>query len=365
MRRRRYVLAALTLVASLAACDSPGSPSPPPPPPPPPPTPSVTDLRIEGPATIEGCPACWAIAPGTSLQFRLIATFANGTTADVASQGTWTSDNTSVVSFAAGGLAKAGERGEVHLSARYQNLVRHGGLLVLEDGTFRLRGRVTESGQGLPDARVAVIAGTGTGLSTTTDAVGSFALYGVAGEVMLETRLDDFETGRRTVVVTEHNSSVDLELRPQIEPADLRGDWRLTVNASPGCVPAVPTDAASRTYDVTIGQTGTALQIDVHRLPLATAGFKLTGLVVVRRVTFFVPWSDYYYGSRYYAIVEMLQPGRFLGITGTARGEQRGASVTGGFDGHLALYSNEFSGGVWNQLFACQRDDHSFRLDRN
>ena len=120
------------------------------------------------------------------MQFRLIATFANGTTSDVASQGTWTSDNTSVVSFSTGGVASAGERGEVHFSARYQSLVRHGGLLVLEDGTFRLRGSVSESGHGLPDARVTVIAGTGTGLATTTNVGGSFALFGVAGQVVLK-----------------------------------------------------------------------------------------------------------------------------------------------------------------------------------
>jgi hypothetical protein len=226
---------------------------------------------------------------------------------------------------------------------------------------------VTESGGGLPDAIVEVIAGTGKGLTATTGSGGGFALYGVAGEVVLESRLDGFESGRRTVVVTAHSQSVDLELRPAVEPADLRGDWRLTLTASPGCMPAVPPDASSRAYNVTIGQTGTALQIEVHGLPVANPafGFKLSGSVVARRVTISIPWSDYYYGFRLYAIVEMLQPGRFLGITGTARGEHLGASVAGGFDGHFALYSNESAGGVRNQLLSCQRDDHSFRLDRN
>jgi hypothetical protein len=360
MPKPSFILAVLVGLATMVACgDSPARPSQPPTPPPPP-GPFLTSLQLEGPGSIP---------PGESVQLRLIATLSNGASNDVAALATWTSDNASVLSFSpTGGVAKAGARGEAHISARYQGQSRQALILVLENGTFRVRGSVTESGAGLAGARVEVVSGTGAGLAATTGPSGSYALYGVAGDVQLDVTLNGFEKERRTVVVSEH-TTINVELRPLIPPTDLRGDWRLTMSASTACVPAAAADASSRIYMVTIAQTGTLLQIQVKAPVMLNAEWlKISGRVIDRTVTIMMPVDDFYYpfyGIKFYAVQEILGPGRILVIAGTARGDRLGDVVTGSLDGEFALYRNENNGAVWNQDFSCQRSDHGFRLDRD
>jgi hypothetical protein len=357
MARQSAILAVVIGLSIFVACDSPGSPSPPPPPPPPPlPQVSLTNIRIEGPASIP---------PGESAQFRLVATFRDGTNTDVASQATWSTDNSPVLSFSAGGVANAKARGEVHIVARYQTRTAQAHIFVLEDGTFRVTGRVTESGAGLPDVKVEVISGTGTGLSAITGSSGTYSLYGLAGEVELEATLSGFEKERRSLVVTG-NTGANLELRASNTPADLRGDWRLTLTASPECPSTFPQDATTRTYVVTIGQTGTVLQFQI-KSPFILDGMPVSGRVIDRTVTLSLPFDDFYYsfyGVKYYAIVEPLAPGRLLAIAGNGRGNRVGDAVDGTLDGEFAMYRNESFGAVRNLDFSCQRNNHGFRLER-
>jgi hypothetical protein len=178
----------------ILGCDN-SRPTPPTPPVgPSPPSRAATGVRIEGPASI---------APGASAQYRLIASFDDGSTGDVTSQATWTTSNASVLTVSPGGMVRGTSRGESALSARYSNRTTHVYVLVLEDGTYRVTGRVTESGGGLSGARVEVVAGTGAGLTATTGSGGSYALYGLAGTVQIEVVLDGFEKETRTIVVAD------------------------------------------------------------------------------------------------------------------------------------------------------------------
>ncbi|HXW04956.1 MAG TPA: hypothetical protein VD833_06985, partial [Vicinamibacterales bacterium] len=324
----------------------------------PPPSRVATGVRIEGPSSI---------APGASVQYRLVASFDDGTTSDVAAQATWTTGNASVLTASPGGIVRGASRGESALSARYLTQTTHIYVLVLEDGTYRLSGRVTESGGGLPGARIDVVAGRGAGLSATTEFSGSYALYGVAGEVRIEATLDGFEKARRTIVVSEH-STADLVLRPAVAPANLNGDWRLTLSASSACTPPVPEDAATRSYAATVSQIGTFVRVELRSPELTTPEARVEGIVIDRRLTFRLPLDDFYYaayGLRYYTLIEALGPTRFLAIAGTAHGERLGSAVTGTLDGEFALYLGGGGSGVRNRQFSCWRSDHAFRLDRN
>ena len=339
----------LIVVITAAACgDPPVSPSSP--------GSVVTSIRIEGPASMP---------PGTSVQLRLIATFADGRTADIASEAAWFTSNASVVSFPSRGLAVAKDRGEAAIGAQYQRHVPQFRLFVLEDGTFRVSGRITESGAGLPGARVDVVAGTGAGQSAITGSSGTYALYGIAGDVQLDVMLDGFARERRTIAVNAH-STVDLELVPLVEPSDLRGDWHLTLSAAPDCPPSFPRDAATRSYLVTIEQSGTVLQVQVKSPPIIDSDMQVSGRVVNRTVTMALPMDDFYYpfyGIRFYALVESLG-NRFLAIAGTGRGDRVGNEVAGAFDGEFALYRNHDFGSVRNQDISCHSRAHSFRLER-
>jgi hypothetical protein len=145
--------------------------------------------------------------------------------------------------------------------------------------------------------------------------------------------------------------------------------WRLTLTASSSCVPAVPEDAAVRTYNATVAQTGTFLRIALTSPTFPVADdLRLDGVVIDKRLTVFLPFDDFYYavyGLRYYSLVETLSASRVLAIAGTARGERAGAVVTGSLDGEFALYSAGGGLGVRNRQFSCTRNDHGFRLDRS
>jgi hypothetical protein len=299
-----------------------------------------------------------------------MASLTDGTTADVTAQSTWTVSNTSVLTVQSPGVVRGGTRGETALFVRNTNLRPaqfqswHTYVLVLEDGTFRVTGRVQESGAGLPDAQVAVVAGTGTGLSTTTGSGGSYALYGVAGEVRIDATLEGFDRASRTVTVTE-NTSADITMRPTVTPTDLKGTWTMTLTASPGCVPPFPADARTRSYTAAIDQTGTALKVDVTAPGLST--YRIDGTVIDRSLTLYLPIGDFYYsfyGIRYYSLVEQFSSARFLAIGGTARGERTGNSVPGTLSGEFAIYGSGNGTSVGRRQVSCVRDDHGFSLSR-
>lgn len=358
MPRALPALATLVALMALATCGG-SPPQPSPPSPPPPPRPAVNGLRIEGPASV---------APGASASYRAVATFTDGTTGDVTSESIWTSTNSSVLAVQSPGNVRGASRGEAALQARVslggQSRSWHVYVFVLEDGTFRLTGRVQESGAGLPGAQVEVVSGAGTGLRATTGASGSYALYGLAGEVRIEATLEGFDRASQTIRVTE-NTSADITMRPTIAPTDLNGTWTMSLTASAGCVPAFPEDARARNYTAMISQTGTALKLDIQSPAVSTN--EIDGVVIDRTLTLFLPTDDFYYpfyGIRYYSLVEELNPMRLLGIAGTARGRRDGDSVTGTLSGEFAIYGSGNNNSVRQRLVSCQRDDHGFRLTR-
>ena len=346
--RRARIMAPLVVVAALVACDdTPTHPS----------TPRATAIRVEGPASV---------APGTTAQYRAIATFTNGSNEDVTSQAAWRSTNASVLVVGAGGTATARALGEAQVFAQYQNPRGFAVVFVLEPGTFRVSGRVTDSGGiGLPGARVAVLADNSAGLTTTTDNSGSYALYGVAGSVQLEVTLDGFDHVRQSIDVTNH-STANSQVRPLIAPTDLGGDWQLRINAAAPCASVLAPDVLTRSYRVTITQTGTFVHVQIKSPPIVNG---LSGRVIGSSVTIAAPIDDSYYpyyGVRFYALIETLGPGRFLALGGTMRGDRADDAVIGTLDGELALYRNyDGSSAVWNRDSACPRTDHTFRLDRN
>jgi hypothetical protein len=348
MDRNVRVLTPVLIVATLIACDNgPTQPS----------SPRATGILVNGPA---------AIAPGGSAQYRAIVTFSTGTTEDVTAQATWRSTNNSILSVGSGGLATGNSIGEARVSAQYHGASGQASVFVLEPGTFRVSGRVTEAGNiGLPGARIAVVAGNGIGLSATTDPAGAYALYGLSGTVELEVVLDGFEKARQAVVVNQH-STANVELHPLVDPTDLRGDWQLTLTAATPCESVLAPDVWTRSYRVTLTQSGTSVHVQIKSPPIANG---LSGRVLGSSVTITAPVDDSYYsyyGVRFYTFIETLSPGRFLGVGGTMRGERAGAAVTGTMDGDLSLYRNyDGRDGVWNRETICQRGDHAFRLDRN
>ena len=82
----------------------------------------------------------------------------------------------------------------------------------------------------------------------TTNNIGQYGLYGVAGPVQLRTSADGFRAQIRDVIVTGNGGSEPFALTPVEAPADVSGTWTMTVTASPRCRAGLPDIAQGRTY---------------------------------------------------------------------------------------------------------------------
>jgi hypothetical protein len=227
-------------------------------------------------------------------------------------------------------------------------------------------------------AHVTVVAGTGAGRTTLArDTDGSYALYGLAGAVTLEVSEESFQTETRTITVNDHQT-VDFSLQTLAGYVSVTGVWRLTLRAATSCGSDIPDDAATRTLEATLNQRGSALSFtlssptivkDVPYLPFGGVG--------PGRLDFYLQ-KDPDQAPPGWVLVEMLEPGRFLGIAGNARGLRTGNNIAiGTLSGEFSLYratGTTYRAPGTALERTCRRlttsaiptsETHSFRLERN
>jgi hypothetical protein len=250
------VTAAAALVLGLVSCNKgPISPSPPAPPPGPV---TIISLKLIAPQEI---------APGESVQLIANASKSDGSVENVSGQVEWTVRSgaaSAVLSLTAAGLATGRDRGEEVVMARFAGRTEQATIFVLPKGTFRLAGTVSENGVGLENAMVTVVSGVGEGLRANTNISGYYALYGVAGDVQVQSTKEGYLDRTEQVNVTSHrlHSFEMVTSRPRI---DLSGTYTLTVSAEDtiSCVPGFPEALKRRTYTATVEQTGADLRVSL------------------------------------------------------------------------------------------------------
>ena len=89
-------------------------------------------------------------------------------------------------------------------------------VLVLERGTFKLSGRIVETGdRPLEGVSIDVVSGTGAGLRATANSLGEYALYGVAGPTQLRVSGNGFTPQVRDLVVTADTIAENFVLAPK------------------------------------------------------------------------------------------------------------------------------------------------------
>src|SRR5688572_10877623 len=283
----------------------------------PPPTGSSTVTRIDTviPASME---------PGASVQATARATLSDGSSRDVTSEAQWSSSNTGVVRAGGTGVLAAGTRGEAVVVARHSGRSSSGHILVLPTGTFRLTGRVADTGVPVDGVRVEVIGGTGQGLTAVSNAAGDFALYGVGGRVTVHSKKQGYLNRTQDVDVTG-NQSVNIDLQFDGPRAQLEGKYTLQITAQ-GCAGRIPDAATTRTYDASVAQAGPRLTVTLTGADFIVAnghGNGFVGTVAGDRVIFSLTSGFFYYYYYYYAsgdfdIVERLTPTSVLMFSGTA-----------------------------------------------
>lgn len=279
------------------------------------PTVTLTAVRISGPSSL---------APGATGQFTAIAEYSDGSKVDVTSNAVWSSSAAGVIAFASGtpGGAMAVGRGEATVTAARVRISLPMNVVVLEPGTYRLSGLITDEGEPLRSAAVEITAGTGTGLQTTSDQLGRYAVYGVAGGVDVRVSAPGFSP---VITPTEvgGNTVVDFSLRSLVAPPDIRGEWILTVTASSACSARLPEAARERRYAVDITQDGSRVHLRGSNLFLDG---RITGTVLA------IPME----GDS--GIFEAIAGIGTLGIEGIMTAVMQEQEIRGTLDGSISIY---------------------------
>jgi hypothetical protein len=326
-----------------------------------PPTPSspIVTVRLIAPEQI---------APGGSVQLTADAVKTDGTTENVNRQAVWSSTNPAILQVTPLGLASARARGESIVSAQYGGKLAEARIFVLPDGTFRLVGRVGESGFGVAGASVTVVSGTGQGLTTDSASDGSYRLYGVSGAVRIRVQKEAYEDGLHDVSVTAHGTR-DFELVRRSR-TDYRGTYRLTFVAASPCstrfLALFPDAAKRREYTANVLQDGVRVTVtlsDANFIVTNGRGNSFSGLIEIDdTVTFRISDPDFYY--YYSAVPEIVE--RFddvtLIVSGTVSVRGTPAFLSGTFDGSLLAASR--STYPFGPFSSCVSQAHGFEMVR-
>ena len=156
---------------------------------------TTSSLTISGPARV---------APGTSAQYTATGRMADTTSQDISTKVLWRTSSGSVLTISSAGLATTKANGETIVTASSGAVSASLSVMVLPPGTYRLAGAVRDADQTVPGASVTVTSGQGGGASAVTNSLGTYVLYGVAGEV-------DFTVTRVAYTTVTHQVAVDRD----------------------------------------------------------------------------------------------------------------------------------------------------------
>jgi hypothetical protein len=282
---------------------------------------------------------------------------------NVTAQSQWLSSNPRVIEINPAGMAKGNALGETVITVRYQSLSASTEALVLPDGTYRLKGTVTDAGVGLGGVTITVVGGVGDGLVATTDGNGVYGLYGVRGRIRLQAKRDGY-FNRIEEVDAVQNRLLDFEMTLDGQRPGVGGRYVLTIARTP-CTAAVPD---VRSYDATIEQTGPRLAVTLAAADFIVTrghGNSFSGLMDgPDRVTFSLGAAyNYYYYYGQYDVVERLSSTSALVIDGNATATVSPTRISGTLNGEFLLVQGNVAP-FTRILGRCSGSSHRFEMVR-
>ena len=164
------------------------------------PSPTVSRLAITGNVTLTSI--------GETAQLTGTATFSDGTTKDVTSDGRWSSSDARIVTLSPTGLLTAVGFGSTFISFAYQTRTTGIAVTATTPGTVAIRGRVREPGVG--SLSNVLVVETMSGRSTTTTSAGDFSFGDLPRlPAHLKVQIDEYEPAEVDVT----GLSVDLPVQ--------------------------------------------------------------------------------------------------------------------------------------------------------
>jgi len=252
----------------------------------------------------------------------------------VTSQATWTSSQANVATVSAGAVTGAA-LGRTVIRVNFERGSFSMVILIEPDGTFILKGKVTEPvGVGVDGAAVEVLSGPPSKVTTNSD--GFYELFGMAGTLILRVFKTDYFDEKRTVTMSA-DQSLDVEITPRAAPADVAGTYRVTFTASASCT-NFPAELKTRTYTARVDQNGVLLLTTLSGASFETKRNTFPGRVLGNTVTLEVG-TDGFYDYAYYGATlrEVLPSGQILGISGTMTAAVTPQSISGPVTGRFTM----------------------------
>lgn len=294
-------------------------------------------LKITGPA---------AIAPGQAVAFVATASMSNDTTQDYTRKVAWSASPASVLTITRDGEATAQAAGDARIDAWFPACCEaHTTITVLPPGTYRLTGKVLESSLPVQDAVVAVLSGVGAGLSATTDADGTYRLYGVAGLIQVRFSKPGYDDLVKTFTAVQNDVLDFPEAHQTAAIPALAGTYTLTLTADPACptlalggIPALPDDfRPTRSYRVSVTQEGPALTVTLTDPAIVPQENHFTGRFESGSIEFAIGFGYFGYGLSD-GVAEQVSATQAFVFGGQLHGQRSGSAITARLDGALELY---------------------------
>ena len=315
------------------------------------------------------------IAPGETVQFTAIATLGDRTTRNYTKDVKWGVSPRGVLTISETGEAVALARGEAHVFAHLpsgcgaacspQTVV-----LVLPPNSYRLTGKVQESGLPVQGATATVIGGSDSGLSATTDYEGQFRLYGVAGSVQIRVAKPGYEEMAKAFTVAADDVLDFLEARQIGAIPVVSGTYAMTLEADHDCstapsaynVPPLPPQARPRrTYSAQFAQDGPMLSVSLPPPQFAAPSNQFSGRIHPGAVEFVFGDGYLYYGPEN-AITERLSATQAISFQGFIRAERAGSALIGPLDGVIQMFEVSDRIPPYRLIGQCRAPNHRFTL---
>jgi hypothetical protein len=327
-------------------------------------TAAVTALSITGPDRI---------APGESVSFTATATLSDRTTQDYTRKVAWSSYPSGVLTMSRDtGQATGQTPGDAFVTA---NLVSSVGVcchatvtaLVLSPNTYRLTGKVLESGLSLYGAAVTVVSGVGSGLSTTTDYDGQYRLYGVSGTVQVRVSKPGYTDIVKSIDVFQNDVLDFPEARQTAVLPSMGGAYTLTLQADPGC-PTVAPDPRTlvlplelrqpRNYAAQVVQDGASLVVTLPGHEFVAPSNRFSGRIMPDGIEF--QFGDGYIGyGPDDAITEHISSTQALSFEGAVHAVRSGSTLIGRLDGDVQAFEIH---AFYMVIGHCQSANHLFTM---
>jgi hypothetical protein len=330
------------------------------------PTSGVTpvSLKINGPI---------AIAPGQTVSFVAVASMSNGTTEDYTRKVTWSVSPTSLLTITQEGVATGQSVGDATISALFQPVPcchAQVSVTVLPTNTYRLTGRVLESGLEVPGAAITVLSGIGTGLSTTTDYAGGYRLYGVAGVIQVKFSKPGYDDIVKTFTAVQNDVLDFPEAHQTAAIPSITGTYSLTLTADPGCstvtvsrVAPLPDDFRHpRTYTLSLTQDGPVVTATVTDPAIDANENRFGGRVGPDSIDFQIGYGYWGYGFSDGVAEKVSATQEF--VFGGQLHVQRAVSGTGRLDGALEVYTLAANVPAYNLTGQCIASNNQVTLTR-